>query len=77
MSKKSNHVVPSSNGWAVKKSGSDRASKIFDTKEQAVVYGRALSMHEKTELFIHKSNGMIQHRNSFINLEQQEKELKH
>lgn len=67
MAKKTNHVVPSSAGWAVKKSGSDRASKTFETKDKAVVYGRELSKSEKTELFIHKSNGMIQNRNSYGN----------
>ncbi|MEP7080755.1 MAG: DUF2188 domain-containing protein [Ginsengibacter sp.] len=67
MPRKSNHVVPSSSGWAVKKSGAERASKTFDTKEKAVVYGRELSKTERTELFIHKSNGMIQDRNSYGN----------
>lgn len=67
MAKKSNHVVPSSSGWAVKKSGSVRASKTFETKESAVNYGRELSKNERTELYIHKKNGMIQNKNSFGN----------
>lgn len=65
MAKKSNHVVPSSSGWSVKKSGSIRASKTFATKEKAVAYGRELSKSEKTELYIHKSNGIIQNKNSY------------
>ena len=65
MAKKSNHVLPSSSGWAVKKYGSSRASRTFVTKESAVIYGRELSKSEKTELYIHKKNGMIQDRNSF------------
>jgi len=56
MAKKSNHVLPSSSGWAVKKYGSSRASRTFVTKESAVIYGRELSKSE---------NGMIQDRNSF------------
>lgn len=67
MAKKSNHVVPSNSGWSVKKSGSDRASKTFDTKGKAVSYGRQISKSEKTELYIHKKNGMIQERNSYGN----------
>lgn len=68
MSKKStNHVVPSSSGWSVKKSGAAKASKTFDTKEKAVQYGRVLSKSEKTELYIHKKNGMIQEKNSYGN----------
>lgn len=67
MTKRSNHVVPSSSRWAVKKTGSERASKTFDTKEKAVEYGRELSKMEKTELYIHKANGMIQNRTSYGN----------
>jgi len=66
---KSNHVVRSKakGGWAVKKSGSLRASKSFRTKNEAVKYGRKLSKSEKTELYIHKKDGSIQNRNSYGN----------
>ena len=68
MTRKSNHVVPSkTDGWAVKKSGAVKAPRNFGTKDEAVKYGRELSRHEKTELYIHKSNGMIQNRNSYGN----------
>lgn len=67
MAKKTNHVVPSSSGWAVKKSGASRASKVFETKVKAIDYGTRLSKSEKTELYIHKQNGMIQNKNSFGN----------
>lgn len=69
MPKQSNHVVPSSEkgGWAVKKSGSARTSKSFNTKAEAVEYGRQLSKTEKTELFIHRMDGTIQDRNSYGN----------
>jgi hypothetical protein len=73
MSKKSNHVVPSSSGWAVKKSGAERASRTFDTKEKAIAYGRELSKSEKSELYIHRSNGMIQNRNSYTSDSNQQK----
>lgn len=65
--KKSNHVVPSKSGWSVKKSGSSRASRSFDTKDRAVTYAKNLSRTEKTELYIHKKNGMIQNKNSYGN----------
>ena len=67
MAKKSNHVVPSTSGWSVKKSGASKASKTFDTKKKAVEYGRQLSKNEKTELYIHKKNGIIQEKNSYGN----------
>jgi hypothetical protein len=68
MEKKTNHVVPArSSGWSVKKSGATKASRIFETKDEAIQYGRSLSKTEKTELYIHKKNGMIQNRNSYGN----------
>lgn len=70
MKRKANHVVPSKNeGWSVKKSGASKASRNFETKLEAIKYGRELSRNERTELYIHKSNGMIQDKNSYsINL---------
>lgn len=65
MAKKSNHVVPSSSGWAVRKSGAVRASRTFETKNKAIEFGRELSKNEKTELYVHKSNGMIQDKSSY------------
>ncbi len=77
MAKKSNHVVPSSSGWSVRKFGAEKASKTFDTKEKAVAYGRELSKTERTELYIHKSNGMIENGNSYGNDPYPPKDMKH
>ena len=67
MAKKSNHVVPSPSGWSAKKSGAVKASRTFDTKDKAILFARELSKNEKTELYIHKQNGMIQNKNSYGN----------
>lgn len=68
MSKKStNHVIPSSSRWAVKKSSASKASRIFDSKDKAVRYGRDLSKVEKTALYIHKKNGMVEEKNHLRN----------
>jgi Uncharacterized protein conserved in bacteria (DUF2188). len=68
MARKSNHVVPSRTlGWSVKKSGASRASRNFSTKDEAIQYGRQLSKVEKTELYIHKMNGIIQNKSSYGN----------
>lgn len=54
------HVVPSrSGGWDVRRCGADRASGHFDTKQQAVDYGRAVSRNQQTELRIHNRDGRI------------------
>ena len=55
------HVVPAlEGGWVVRRGGSSRASKHFDRKRDAVVWGRALSEKQGTEFVIHHRDGTIQ-----------------
>jgi len=62
------HVVPNPDGgWHSKKGGSERASKHFDKKQDAVDYSRELSKKQKTELVIHKRDGKIQRKDSHGN----------
>ena len=54
------HVVPhNGGGWDVKRGGGDRASGHFDTKQQAVDFGRQVSRSQQTELRIHNQDGRI------------------
>jgi hypothetical protein len=65
---KSHHVVPNSDGgWDVKKSGSERASKHYDTKQEAVDGAREISQNQGTELYIHGKDGKIQQKDSHGN----------
>ena len=66
MNKPSKHVVPSpSGGWAVKNSGATRASKTFDTQQQAISYGRDAAKRASAELYIHGRDGTIKNKNSY------------
>ena len=66
MAKPSHHVVPGPNGgWNVKRGGSLRASKHFETKEDAEVWGLQISRQEGSELVIHKRDGTIERKNSY------------
>jgi len=47
------HVIPHKDGWATKREGNDRASKVFEKKSDAVSYGRKVAKHDKTELIVH------------------------
>lgn len=68
MSKKSHHVVPNPDGgWNVKKGGATRASKHFNTKSQAISYGRKVSQNQRSEFVIHKRDGTIQRKDSHGN----------
>jgi hypothetical protein len=54
------HVVPNpEGGWDVKRGGGSRASGHFDTRWEAVDFGRQVSRNQETELRIHNKDGRI------------------
>lgn len=61
------HVVPDGGKWAVRKSGSSRASGKFDTQEEAVKNARRIAKKQKTELYVHGRDGKIRQRDSYGN----------
>lgn len=67
MSRKTQHVVPNDDGWAVKKGGSDRATKIVPTQKEAIEIAKEISKNQGAELFIHGNDGKIRERNSYGN----------
>jgi hypothetical protein len=64
MTKKGVHVVPKGDGWAVKREGSDRASKVTETQREAIQAGRQTARREGAELVIHGQNGRIREKDS-------------
>lgn len=55
------HVVPTTNGWGVKKEGEDRPRREFSTKNDAITFGRNLCLVSKpSQLKIHKMDGTIE-----------------
>lgn len=52
------HVVPSKDGWAVKKEGSKRASSIQTTKAGAIK--AATSIKSADRIIVHKKDGTIE-----------------
>jgi len=53
------HIIKRDNGWAVKKQGAQKASKIYETKE--VAKERANPLRKKGyDLVIHKRDGSIE-----------------
>lgn len=62
--KKDQHVLPRENGWIVKNLFSDKASKIFNTQQDAVKYAE-LNAVQGTAVFIHAPNGLISDRKDY------------
>jgi len=68
LSRDEHHVVPSpGGGWDVKRNGANRASRHFDTKQEAVDRGRQISRNQESELIIHNLNGRISQSDSHGN----------
>lgn len=61
------HVVPHSDGWAVKRENADRASSIHRTQSDAIVSGRDLARISGGELRIHGRDGKIRDSDSYGN----------
>lgn len=61
------HTVPHGDEWANEREGSERASKVFDTKAEATEAGRKTARREETEHLLHKRDGQIGDRNSYGN----------
>lgn len=65
--KKNVHVVPSNNGWGVKKEGNSKNTANTETKKEAIKVATDIAKNEKTEVVIHGKDGRIQGKNSHGN----------
>lgn len=59
------HVVPNGGKWSVRRAGAARASHTFATRTEAIEKATELARHQKTELYIHGSDGRIRERSSY------------
>lgn len=65
--KKNQHVVPHSNGWAVKGAGNQKATKVTSTQKAAIKIARNIAKNQKSELLVHNQKGQIRQKDSFGN----------
>lgn len=63
--KRNQHVVPTKDGWAVKRAGSPKVTKVFDTQREAIARGRAIAKNQRSELLIHGRDGRIREKNTY------------
>jgi hypothetical protein len=63
--KKDQHVVPTGGKWSVRSTGSDRASRVFETKESAVTHARQIARNAHTGVYVHGKDGLVQSKHSF------------
>lgn len=65
MSKKNQHVVPHSDGWAVKGAGNQRATSVHPTQREAIETARDIARNQRSEMLIHGENSRIRERNTY------------
>lgn len=54
------HVVPHDGKWAIKKEHSQRASYVFDTKQDALDRAKEIARNQSSYVVIHRKDGTIQ-----------------
>ncbi len=61
-------INPKEDGWELKKQGAERASKNFDTKQEALDYSRDfVGSKDNSQLIIKKQDGTIQTEHTYGN----------
>lgn len=61
------HTVPHEDGWANRRAGSTRVSKVFGTKKEAQAAGRRTAKRSSVEHVIHRRDGTIGEKHSYGN----------
>ena len=59
------HVVPRNGQWAVRREGSTRDTKRFETQEAAIRTARRIARNQGGELVVHGRDGRIRKRSSY------------
>lgn len=54
---KDEHVVPRKLGWAVRREGSEKVSKLFVTQKEAMNYAGNIAKKDDVNMVVHKHNG--------------------
>lgn len=65
MTKKNQHVVPHTEGWAVKGAGNKKATSVHQTQREAIAAATETAKNQGSEMFIHGEDGRIRERNTY------------
>ena len=77
MKRKHQHDVPHPNGWAIKKEGASKATKVTSTQAEAINKARKIAINQKSEVVIHRKNGQIRDKDSYGNDPYPPKDTRH
>jgi hypothetical protein len=65
--RKDQHVVPHSEGWAVKGAGNSKATVVKKTQREAIAVAEQIAKNKKTDTKVHGKDGKIRAENSYGN----------
>ena len=65
MTGKAQHVIPNGNKWSVRRTGAERASKVFETQGEAVAQAKRLARNQAVNIYVHGRDGRIAKRIPF------------
>ena len=64
---KNQHVVPHSEGWAVKGAGNSKATVVTNTQKEAISKAEEIARNQQSDTKIHGTDGRIRAGNSYGN----------
>lgn len=67
MPKKNYHVVPAGPNWKVKGERNERADSVHGTQKSAIDRARELARKNRSEVVIHRPDGVIRDKDSYGN----------
>jgi len=68
MSKRKNqHIVPYGSDWAVRGEGNSKVTSIHKTQYDAIDEAINIAINQKSEVLIHRRDGMIRDKDSYGN----------
>ncbi len=67
MTKKNQHIVPHSDGWAVKGAGNSKATAVFKTQREAIAKAEQIARNQQSDTKVHGRDGRIRAGNSYGN----------
>lgn len=60
------HVMPLEDIWIIRSENPGDTLEAFSSKSEAIIYAKELAKRGNSELIVHKFDGSIDHKNSYI-----------
>ncbi|WP_046174931.1 DUF2188 domain-containing protein [Domibacillus indicus] len=64
---KDQHILKHEQGWQVKGSGNTKATKLFETQQEAKQFAKEKAKNQHSEVVIHGRDGRIRTKDSYGN----------